>query len=529
MNIEAKKMDLQMSQSHLIEANKNYWQSSPSITEGSSWIYVLHTLTTAVLPCVHEDIVAKGLQEKEKLPIVSVVSGKTNEFLDKLDESFGIEQRFHSSYHEFDSDAEKQKVEQLAEELSSATYGDKEKLLGLTYRGIACGDVIYDDILRRGKTGKRGEVFDCFDISRERYFVFIRNALTVIDKAYKMFEERQPRYLVTAEYVYTKGLYASVALALGAKILFAPIEDSDIVVQMESKHLSLQDFKISDISKNKGVNYLQQYKQQGTVTDDFFVYKPSIEVTNLMLPLHEESERKKVFILPHALCDAPRQGCRHNIYHDYNEWLLDTIRIVKEVPDVDWIIKDHPWSKIYGQCDYIQSVFEKSKAPNLYLCGKEYSGMKIKEVADCVLTCAGDAGIEYWAYGIPTITTADAYYCDWGISYQMRSLKEYENTLKHIKDIKPPLPESVKFAKKYIQAVKGWRMNEDSAGKLFTSFRKKEFDIFKSDGICFENSDWRGSRLEETTCEFCEAYVQFLQTEDLKSSAIYNLDNIWKL
>lgn len=529
MNSEGKKTDLQMSQARLIEANTNYWQGSPNITEGSDWIYVLHTLTTAVLPCVHEDIVAKGLQEREKLPIVSVVSGKANEFLDNLDRSFGIERRFHSSYHEFDSDAEKQRVEQIAEELTSATYGDKEKLLGLIYRGIACGDVIYDDILRRGKTGKRGEVFDCFDISRERYFVFIRNAVAVIDKAYKLFEERPPRYLITAEYAYTKGLYASAALAAGAEVLFAPIESPDIIMQIEPGRVPLQNVKIADATRSKAEHCLKQYKRQCADADNFFLFEPSEYAANQSMPMAAEKKRPKAFILPHALCDAPRQACKQRVYHDYNEWFLDTIRIVKEIPGVDWIIKDHPFAACYGQCDYIKSVFEKNRTSNIYWYDKECSGMEIKDIADCVITCAGDAGIEYWAYGIPTITTADAYYCDWGISYQMRSVEEYEDTLKRIQDIKPPAQGSVTCAKEYIQAVKNWSLNGDLLTRLFSDFRQREKRIFRDDGVFFENNDWRDSRLGEVVREFCEAYSQFLQTEDLKNSATYKLVNVWKI
>jgi len=526
---EGKKADLKMSQAHLIEVNKQYWQNSPNITEGSNWIYVLHTLTTAVLPCVYEDIVAKGLQEKEKMPIVSVVSGKANEFLDKLDKSFGIEQRYHSSYHEFDSEAERQKVEQLAQEIASDTYGDKDKLIALTYRGIAYGDAVYDDILRRGRTGKRGEVFDCFDISQERYFVFIRNALTVIDKAYKIFGEKRPLYLITAEHVFTKGLYASVASALGAKIILSSIEAPGILMKVDSSRCLLHKIKIADILKSMKENLFQRHKQVDLDEGNYFLMEVSDKAPKQTLSTEAKSgsRRKTVFILPHAMCDAPRQACRHNFYRDYNEWLLDTLRIIKDIPDVDWIIKDHPWAACYGQCDYVQSVFEKNKAPNIYWYEKDYSGMGIKNIADCVITCAGDAGIEYWAYGIPTITTANAYYCAWGISYQMQSLAEYEDTLRHIQSIAPPSSESIESAKKYIQASKVWDDTKDLFVMLFHNFREVERGIFRTDGVYFENNDWSNTRLEKSTCEFCESYIQLLQADSLRTSDIYRLTNMW--
>lgn len=530
MNSTHRAWNICENEDRLIAANRIYWDKYPNVTmsDRNGWIYVLHTLTTAVLPCVHENIVAKGLQERENLPIVSVISGKANNFLDQLDESFGIEHRFHSSYHEFDNRAEEQKTEQIAEQIAASTYGNKDKLLELTYRGIGCGDVIYDDILRRGKTGKRGEVFDCFDISEKRYVTFIRNALAVIDKAYKLFHERKPLYLITSEYVYTKGLYANVALALGSKVLFIPSVPSDIAVQIRPGQFSLQDIKIADITQKMGQHYLRQYKHLGEAEENFFVLGSS-------LGMGEQEEqpkaggKKKVFILPHALSDVPRQACRHTVYHDYTEWLLDTLRIAKATPEIDWIVKDHPMAASYSQGDYIRSVFEANSAPNIQWYDKNYSGLKIKDIADCVLTCAGDAGLEYWAYGIPTITTADAYYCKWGISYQMKSISEYEDTLKHIECIKPPEKKTVELAQKYSRAVKSWNKRGDLLAELFLSFRQKELEIFRKEGIFFENDNWQGSRLEEVACEFCDKYIQFLQDNSLKHSTIYRLENLWDM
>jgi len=525
MSSISKTDDLHESLRHLIAANKAYWKGSSPATEGARWIYVLHTLTTAVLPCVLENIAAKGLQEREHLPIISVVSGKASKFLDSLDEAFDFDQHFHSSYHEFDSNAEKENIDQLAEQISLTTYGNKDKLLGLTYRGIAFGDAIYDDILRRGNDGRRGEVFDCFDISRERYTVFIRNALTVIDKAYKMFEERTPAFLITSEYVFTKGLYASVASALGAKIINTQLKNPDIILQIGPRPHLLQEVKVSDLLKTVMEGCFQNSQQRDADVENFFVLEPLEGTTGPAAAFRDG--KKKVFILSHALCDAPRQVCRQSIYRDYNEWFLDTLQIAKDVSDVDWIIKDHPLAACYGQEDYIRAIFEKNKTPNMHWYNKEYSGIKIKEIADCVITCGGDAGIEYWAYGIPTITAANAYYCDWGVSYHFNSRKEYEAVLHHIAELKKPSAESIKSAQMHISAVKNWNVSKDRFTQLFSNFRKKEASIFGADGVYYENNNWKNSRLELFAYEFCEALTELMQKDDLKSSSIYRLENIW--
>lgn len=72
---------------HLIEENKKYWENKTNVTDGSRWIYVFHSVGETFEVCVREDILAKGLQEKTKLPIVAVSCENKMKANDELDRS----------------------------------------------------------------------------------------------------------------------------------------------------------------------------------------------------------------------------------------------------------------------------------------------------------------------------------------------------------------------------------------------------------------------------------------------------------
>lgn len=502
-----------------LEVNTEYWKREPNVLDGDRWIYVFHPLHNQFITTMLETVIAKGLQGKKGLPIASIASGRRDELMklvDRLDASFGIEQRYQPSYHDYNS----AEIETLADRMALETYGDKDALLQLTYRDVKLGDSIYDEILRRGNGGGRGEVFDCFDISQERYRFYIRNALALVDQAYEIFTERKPAYLVVSEYFYTRGLYANVASILGAKIVIPLTDTPDIMVQIDPDKYLLSDVMYSDILKVQKEKCMEEFQPTGERQDDLFVMSTGTDETEQAVTW---KGRKNVLILPHSLSDSPREVCRHRVYRDYCEWLLGTIKIIKEIPDVNWFIKEHPWAAYYRQENFVRSVFERNKTENIYWLNKEFSGMRIKDIADCVLVASGDAGLEYWAYGIPTVTTGDAYYCDWGVSYQARSLEEYEGMLKNISCLKKPPEQSVDFAKRCIEAYKNWHKTGDDFSKAFYHFRMEELSVWKAAGGAFGVSDWANEQLGQIVSGFCERLVELLGESGWKTSALYQL------
>ena len=499
----------------MIEANQKYWADTPAVLDGRQWIYVLHGIPYELEFTVTEDLIAKGLQSRLKLPVVSVTYKVKRETTDQLDSSFGFEEKVFLDSDAYISGARKFKVDIAARQTAKTTYGSKEKLIQIKYRNIECGNMIYDEIMRL----HMGRYFDCFDISFEAYYQFIKNAFIIIEKAYQIFRRRKPAYIITTECIYEKALFASTAVSMGAQLLISSPDSvsADTVIQISSGQVLLKDIMWGELLRRNIEIYLEKNAVKETENQNYFILKTEEQhQNNILEQIGIKNNKKNVFIMPHALSDAPRESYRHNIYADYNEWYVDTLRIIKQIDDVNWIIKDHPMSRFYYQEDYIRSVFEKNKKEHMYWCDKKISGMQIKEAADCVITCAGDVGIEYWAYGIPTITVSKAYYCDWGISYNMETLQEYESTLKNIKNIPSPKAESIKRAQICLSAFREMSKSGGAYASLVTDMRHIMFNYFK-------NGNFEYAYMVHM---FCQKYIDLLNTSGLKSSSVFQLNNI---
>lgn len=505
---------------HLIEENKKYWENKTNITDDSQWIYVFHSVGETFEVCVREDIIAKGLQAQTKLPIVAISCENKMKANDELDRSFGIQHVFTVNVEKFTNLFSRIRTRLHAWYFSISTYNKKEKLFQIKYRGITCGEAIHDTILRNAPFNPKCSStfnFDCFDVNRSIYFEYIRYALSMIDQTKKLFRRRKPAYVVTAERIYTPGLFMEIASAEGAEVLLAHMIFTNIVERIAPKKLT-QEFKYADLWANLIESYLKRENLKKENMQNYFVDKTrKVDKLNLLAALGITNTRKNVFILPHCFSDDVRKSCRHTFYNDYNEWFVDTLRIVKEIKNVNWIVKDHPHAAFHRQDDYVKKIFAEYQSENLYWCSKEISGMNIKDVADCVITCSGDAGIEFWSYGIPTITVSGAYYCLSGISYNMKSRSEYEETLRHIDVLEKPSVESVKLAQKYLMTVKQMmHCSEEPLGRLLE-------EIYGQRMECLKDGDIGTAPL----FSFCKWYRSILEKGYIEESAIYQLKNVF--
>lgn len=506
----------------MIEANKKYWEKRSNITEGEKWIYCFHSVQSSISYCTMEGVISKGLQEKEQLPIASITcgtagaGGRGRKAIDELDVSFGIEQIDHFDLDDFGGVISRVRTAVSAAYLALFTYKKRKKLLRIKYRGICCGDAIYDDILRMNPYMPGGRpVFDCFDVDRSTYYLYIRNALSIIDKSYKIFSQRKPAYIVTSEFVYIRSLVVSVASSLGAHLLLTGPTDLDPLPMVLARKKFLVEIKVAKILERQIQHILEKDTLADQTLDHAFVMEPEkADERGILEYLGVPAGKKNVFIMLHCLSDAPRGGSDQSVYIDYNKWFLDTLRIIKEVKGVNWIIKDHPLSTYYSQDSYVREIFDANKTENMFWCEKNISGLQIKEVADCVVTCAGDVGIEYWAYGIPTVTTADAYYSKWNISYNMKTLEEYEDVLKNISKLKKPSVESMVQAQKCLIALKKMgTLNIDEVVRLFYTVASEEANSLKD------------VYSELPSVRFCKKYIELLNADHIRDSVIYQLRN----
>lgn len=504
----------------LLKENRKYWSKSLNITQGEQWIYVYHGMSSFEFDwAVRENIVAKGLQKKTRLPIVSIIDGFGRALPEGFDESFGIVDGGHLFYSRYVDEASERTSAETARALAEETYQDVDKMLRMEYRGIRFGDELYDQLIAK-RHHEDAMSFDCFAAGKEQYAADIRNVLSMIDHAFRMFELRRPAWVITTEKIHLKRLFGDIARRFGAQELIILADWPEILVRIPTgpKH--------EKVLVNDCMQAVIEYDmKRAPITlepkEDLFAIRSETQgdMGDLRAQLGISNHNKNVFILPHALVDAPRETFRLHFYHDYHEWLLKTLALVRSIPGVNWIIKDHPDTAMYCQADYIKKVFEENKTANMYWCPCDVSGTRIKEYADCVVSCSGEAALEYWAYGIPTITTAETYFTGQGVSYNIRTEEDYAAALENIGTLEKPSESSARRAREILTAMRrmsGYK-GADELVKLFISVRRVQLENYR------HGKSYRHIPL------FCEGYRRLLDTGALEESCIYQMKDVCEI
>jgi len=142
-----------------------------------------------------------------------------------------------------------------------------------------------------------------------------------------------------------------------------------------------------------------------------------------------------VFFLSYLIDGNFPFGYRRNFRDTYN-WIDFIFSQIQNITNVNWIIKDHPITKVYGQdpkmdfeekIDYLNKNFHHIKR-----WPKNFSNKSILNIADTVITSSGTVGIEYPAYGISSIFAEKSSYSNLNF---MKMLEGKNNILFKIKNL----------------------------------------------------------------------------------------------
>jgi capsule polysaccharide export protein KpsC/LpsZ len=126
------------------------------------------------------------------------------------------------------------------------------------------------------------------------------------------------------------------------------------------------------------------------------------------------SDRKVALIFPHILWDGSF-FFGEDLFDDYTEWLVETIRAAVANPRLQWVVKLHPahvvktkqgnYPEKPAELKVIEQVFGTLPAHlKLVYPDTEISTYSLLEIADYTITVRGTVGIEAALFGIPVVT-----------------------------------------------------------------------------------------------------------------------------
>ncbi len=176
-----------------------------------------------------------------------------------------------------------------------------------------------------------------------------------------------------------------------------------------------------------------------------------------------DPRKKTAIIFSHVLWDATF-FFGENLFPDYEQWLIATVKEACKNSSVNWLIKLHP--------DYVWKMKQmgSSASPRDILAldahvgplpphikvvppDTDISTYSFFPITDYCITVRGTIGIEAPCFGIPVITAGTGRYSGLGFTNDSKTKEEYLAKLSAIETIPPLTKEETSMARKHAHAL----------------------------------------------------------------------------
>jgi hypothetical protein len=142
------------------------------------------------------------------------------------------------------------------------------------------------------------------------------------------------------------------------------------------------------------------------------------------------------------------------IYESFNEWIVDTIHEIKNITDVQWVIKVHP-AEAWDNPDSGVECLIKEHFPLLpehvrvFPAEEDLSPLDFFQMIDGAITVYGTAGLESALQGKPVILAGEAHYGRKGFTYDTDSQACYRELLNQAPSLPSLSEEQMELARRY--------------------------------------------------------------------------------
>ena len=226
------------------------------------------------------------------------------------------------------------------------------------------------------------------------------------------------------------------------------------------KNLKSKNLNSEDVMKELEYCYSsgEWYSEVGTQFN-----KTQQSVHDISNKLDLDGNKKTAVIFAHIFWDATFFW-GEDLFQDYEEWFLESVKAACLNPNLNWIIKVHPANLVKNFRDGITEEPSEVSALNKFI-GKLPSHVKLLaadsdistwslfEVMDYCLTVRGTVGIEAALLGKTVLTAGTGRYDRHGFTVDFNDRKEYLEALNQLERINYPDSKSIELAAKYATGV----------------------------------------------------------------------------
>jgi hypothetical protein len=173
--------------------------------------------------------------------------------------------------------------------------------------------------------------------------------------------------------------------------------------------------------------------------------------------------RPTAVVFAHVLWDASL-FFGVDLFANYSDWLVQTVRAANANPRVNWVVKAHP-SNVFrarhgdtaagsSEVALLRSQFpELPDHVKLLLPDTTLSTLSLYRFADYGVTVRGTPGMEMACFGKPVFTAGTGTYAGLGFTYDSETIDEYLGRLARINEHGPPCSVMTQRARRYAHTL----------------------------------------------------------------------------
>lgn len=345
---------------------------------------------------------------------------------------------------------------------------DSEELKNFSYQNIHIGIGIYSTVFRKLKIGQ----LDFSDKKTKRLARrYLWRSIVYLETAKEIINKIKPDLILALEKGYI-GHSEIFNLATEKNIDFIQWrgcqEPSALIFKRyNKKNKREQSFSVSYkiwkefLEKPWDENYEKEVYdifERGYRGKDWFRYNNLMENTKLIgkeefIKKYNLDSNKKIAVLfSHIMWDANLFYGKDLFGNGFEEWLIESVKVMVKNKNLNWLIKIHPANKYKHKLENIKGEYREIKAlkenfgripENIKIIYPEnnINPYSLFDIINYAITVRGTIGMEFPCFGVSTLIAGTGRYSGRGFTVDSQSRKEYLKLLSHLEDI-PSLKES---------------------------------------------------------------------------------------
>ena len=211
------------------------------------------------------------------------------------------------------------------------------------------------------------------------------------------------------------------------------------------------------------LQYVQQNKKiffQWEKNEDIRFKTKPIKIINLksmnkdqICKIYKWDKNKKIVtVFLTYLVDGNFVNGRKNLFKDNFSWVINTLKIIGNIKNVNWLIREHPSEIRFNTKTNFTKIIKdiETKHSHIRFSPKNINPASLKSITDIALTSHGSVGLEYPAFGIPCIVSEKSYYTHCKINTRPNNISEYKDLLKNINKVNKLNKKNIELAKIFL-------------------------------------------------------------------------------